>query len=503
MKKIKSLLILLLCSGIGAYAQTAYNPFTQNIHFTPEPIAAGFPCNSTQTVVFTQGLTTAANANLWFSNPLTVTICVTGFQFVGSPASIVSGTYASNFNWSIDPFAPNCLVGTQNQPLHGVGTNPLFPDPLSSGTIAVTLHVPETSPIGTVLAVNVNLQVPGYMQAFNSAPDDNESTQTQTYCPLLISGTVYNDQDNDADVDGFPISTADGVQLYANLLDSVGTVIAVVAVDAAGNYQFSVNPYTTYAVSVGTIPGTIGQPAPPTTITGAWIHTGEDCCDQVGNDGIVNGITAVSVTNFRKIHVDFGIKDPNAFNVPLVLKNFFVSEINCSALVSWTTLQEINTSHVEIYRRSEMDPAFKMITIVPGAGNSNQTHTYSYTDQTVESNETYEYKLRFVDIDKQYTESDIRSLNLECDGMNNTINVFPNPAKDELSMLYVSATDQVNLEVKLVDITGRSIETRTEVLKSGANIIHFDLSQVAAGHYMVRYTDGETLTHGVLKFVKQ
>ncbi|MBK7764288.1 MAG: hypothetical protein IPI46_13245 [Bacteroidetes bacterium] len=197
MKKLNFLTILLIfCYGL-AYSQTAYNPFTQNIHFAPEPTAAGFECGSVQTVVFTQGLTTSASATQWATAPLTVTICLQGFEFNGPASSVVSGSYASNFNWAYVIGSPGCIIGTQNQTLAGTGSNPAFPNPASSGSINLSLKVPNSSPVGTTLKVDVTLQVPAYMALFNSVPDDNESTQTQTYCGCYVltdAGTVAANQ---------------------------------------------------------------------------------------------------------------------------------------------------------------------------------------------------------------------------------------------------------------------------------------------------------------------
>ncbi|HNB80878.1 MAG TPA: hypothetical protein PLP14_02200, partial [Chitinophagaceae bacterium] len=197
MKKINFLILLLVFCGGMAFGQTAYNPFTQNIHFAPEPTAQGFECGSVQTVVFTQGLTTSADATQWASNPLIVSICLQGFDFNGPASSVVSGTYAGNFNWAYSTTNPNCLIGTQNQTLPGTGSNPAFPNPLSSGSINVSLKVPVGSPVGTILKVDVSLIVPTYMSFFNSIPDDDESTQTQTFCgcyALTDAGVVAADQ---------------------------------------------------------------------------------------------------------------------------------------------------------------------------------------------------------------------------------------------------------------------------------------------------------------------
>jgi hypothetical protein len=211
MKKLNFYLIAFfsMMLVLNASAQTAYNPFTQNIHFAPEPVASGFECGSTPSVVFTQGLTTSADATLWQTNPLIVSVCLSGFTFNGPASSVVSGTYASNFDWAFLPGSPNCIVGTQNQTLFGTGGNPIFPNPLSSGTMILSLKVPESSPVGTVLSVDVSLQVPSYMSFFNSVPDDNEFVQTQTFCncyALTDPGTIGVNQSFCASGDPLPFT---------------------------------------------------------------------------------------------------------------------------------------------------------------------------------------------------------------------------------------------------------------------------------------------------------
>ncbi len=311
MKKLQILILLIFLSSGSLWAQLAYNPFTQNIHFQPEPTVAGFQCGSTPNVEFTAGMTTADSATDWQNNPLIISVCITGFEFDGTnPAALVTGSYASNFTWTFDPFTPNCLIGTQNQTLYGTGTNPIFPDPRSSGNVNVALKVPVTSPLNTVLAVNVNLTVPAYMASFNSAPDDTESTQTQTYCALNISGTVFYDTVlNPAGIDfSNPIGNPGGQSLCASLVDSNGNVVDTTHVALNGTYSFlDVGPSQTYEVVLSTICGTIGNPPPTPQLPLGWSNTAEDCCDATGTDGNTNGKTNVTVGLVSVDEVNFGI----------------------------------------------------------------------------------------------------------------------------------------------------------------------------------------------------
>lgn len=515
MRKIQMMLLALIAFIGSATAQTAYNPFTQNIHFEPEPSAFGFECGTTPDVVFTMGLTTADNATQWQNNPLVITICVSGFTMEGPAASVVTGTYASNFDWEYDSFAPNCLVGVQNQPLIGTGPDPIFPDPASSGLMRVKLKVPDTAPIGTVLAVNVNLQVPGYMNQFNSQSDDNESTQTQTFCPLKISGHVYNDTTNDATtndnaVNGPVIYNPKDTQLYAHLMSPAGVILAITPIGQNGYYEFTNVPGSAnstpinYSVVMSMNQGTVGGPAPAIELPSTWIHTGEDCCDRVGDDGVADGTILVPVTNFSRQNVDFGIWTPTPTGpLPTTYKDFYVTGFNCNAILSWTTTMEQNTSHVEIYRKDTKQGVFNKIGVVLAAGNSQTARNYSYVDKEVKSqDEMYEYQLRFVDIDQKWTLSEVRSLKLDCGQSEQQISVFPNPSKGSINLVYLSEEAGQILELDVVDMTGRKIMSKGIELQAGNNVLNLDLSSVAIGQYFLRYAVQEAGVKGAVKFLK-
>lgn len=181
-------LLILLIQTVKCDAQIAYNPFTQNIHFTPEPSINGFSCGQIVKAVFTQGITTADNATQFATNPLKVKICYSGFIRPSNViTNLISGTYASNFNWTFDPNDSNCVIGTQNQVLLGTGPDPLNPNLQASGTIELLLKVPNNLTSITNLSVNTTLIVPSYMQTFNSTPDDVESSTTQSYCNPIIA----------------------------------------------------------------------------------------------------------------------------------------------------------------------------------------------------------------------------------------------------------------------------------------------------------------------------
>lgn len=509
MKKLQLIIALVLFSFSGAFAQVAYNPFTQNIHFAPEPTAQGYECGTTPQVIFTMGLTTADDATQFNAQPLGIIICVGGFTFKGTDiGQIISGSYAANFNWEIDNFSPNCLVGTQKNTLPGTGFDPLNPNPLASGDIIVNLKVPETSPIAQKLSVNVNLQIPGYMTATNSGPDDNESTETQTFCPLRIAGTVYYDTSNTDNTiytpGGGTVYNPNNVQLYANLVDNDNFVIGVTPIDTNGNYEFlNLTPNRNYYVVLSTTPGTLGTNPPTTQLPGTWVNTGEACCNKTGTDGNPDGNINVPITNFSKYNVDFGIYIPNPTGpLPVVIKNFYLAEHNCTGILTWTTSSEINVQRIEVLRR-ETGKDFEVIATMNPAGGSTVEHTYTFTDSRITSGASYDYQIRFVDFDTKINLSSVQTLTAQCGKNDASINVFPNPVEGEMSVLYVCEEDNYTLEMEVLDVAGRKVITSTSTVNKGNNVVHINTSRLAKGNYFLRYRILDNAEQGSVKFLKK
>ena len=125
---------------------------------------------------------------------------------------------------------------------------------------------------------------------------------------VKLSGTVFNDTNGDANVNGTGIGLPDGTQLYANLVDNSGNVVAVVAVNSNGTYEFNGLYAGTYSIVLSTTQGTVGATPPAANLPAGWNNEGEDCCDNTGNDGNPNGtITSIVVSTTDVTNANFGI----------------------------------------------------------------------------------------------------------------------------------------------------------------------------------------------------
>jgi hypothetical protein len=160
-----------------------------------------------------------------------------------------------------------------------------------------------------------------YYMRFRIATDGNEllsatgpasNGEVEDY-PISIapslSGTVFNDSNglNDAQVNGTPISTVTGSQLYVSLYDG-GTLVSTISVAADGTYEFvNVTFGTTYTVVLGT--DYAANASSPFAGSGdnGWVAVGEDCCDNAGGDGTPNGGMAITIGSFNT-DANFGIE---------------------------------------------------------------------------------------------------------------------------------------------------------------------------------------------------
>ncbi|QLH46275.1 MAG: hypothetical protein HWD58_11970 [Bacteroidota bacterium] len=130
-----------------------------------------------------------------------------------------------------------------------------------------------TTTAGQTYSGTINL-TPG-AEPLGETPNNGTATDANSnltldfgfYQPVNVSGNVYVDNNGPTNVDGTGTGTAGTTQLYANLVGPNGNVVASVPVNSNGTYQFNdVAPNTTYTMVLSTTPGTVGNPAPSTTL---------------------------------------------------------------------------------------------------------------------------------------------------------------------------------------------------------------------------------------------
>lgn len=180
--------------------------------------------------------------------------------------------------------------------------------------------------------------------------------------------------------------------------------------------------------------------------------------------------------------------------VPVELTSFTAAYVGNSVSLTWNTASETNNAGFEI-ERSANDGAFVSLGFVKGNGTTSNTSTYAYVDGNILPNTIYSYRLKQIDLNGEYTYSEIvvlgASMPVEFALHQNYPNPF-NPATTVSFALPVKA--QVSLDVysllgeKVMSVVNGSLEAGTHTYQVNASeltsgVYIYSLSAVdAAGH---------------------
>lgn len=163
--------------------------------------------------------------------------------------------------------------------------------------------------------------------------------------------------------------------------------------------------------------------------------------------------------------------------LPVKLSGFSAVRSKQSVSLNWSTELEIDTKEFIIERAEGTE--FRSVGTVASIGNSNTKQSYSFNDQNDNTGTTY-YRLKNVDLDGQFTYSEIKTI--KGIGSVNDVTVFPNPARANTKISVIGAT--ANSTIQLVDFSGK-------ILKNvNSNTINsLDLTGVKNGTYLIRIID--------------
>ncbi len=174
---------------------------------------------------------------------------------------------------------------------------------------------------------------------------------------------------------------------------------------------------------------------------------------------------------------------------PVSLISFNAQKEAQTAVLSWSTAEEINSDRFEV-EHSLNGKNWQMIGSVAAKGNSKNTQWYSFTDNDP-ANGSNLYRLRM--IDKDGTFDITRAKSLEFDITIETA-MYPNPVAERL-LLKTGDLSQIR-RVELYNASGKSVLEAETVTASG-----IDVKGLPTGFYVVKVTrtNGSTDTFKVLK----
>lgn len=208
-----------------------------------------------------------------------------------------------------------------------------------------------------------------------------------------------------------------------------------------------------------------------------------------GPAGTVQCALVVSVTGLQDLASNVF---PAQSTLPIKLGAFAAVKQGNNALVSWTTLSEINTDHFEI-ERSLDGINFSQVGYKAASGNSNSDMSYLFSDPISTSAKIIYYRLKTVDIDGKFSMSKTVALRIE-GVVVKSFNVFPNPFTDNLKV-QVNADKESVATIRITNLNGQIAVSRNVTLQPGENVIVLsqELATLSAGMHLMEIstTDGK------------
>lgn len=419
----------------------------------------------------------------------TVPVPASTFTNITPSSDIAPGTVTQI---RITAFPSNATSITINGVIYGAGG---IPFPAGGVTVQTDASGNPTQPISVDPAGNGNVTVTIPIKAIDNAGNESANTGTAVinFSPVVISGTVFNDQDalTDGNVDGTGTNVGG---MYVNLVDPLNNqVIASIPVNSDGTYTFTVEngvlPNSNYNIILTATQQTAGQLLTTASLPAGWISTGEDCCDNIGSDGLINGKLTVSTGTTGVTNANFGIKVTNTLPV-IGLEVSGILNDNVASIL-WSTIQEIETDYFEV-ERSLDNQTFTKVGRVAAAGTSASMRRYKFDDnlQGLSSATVFYYRIKQVDKNGKYTYSKVVVLRRS---LIEVINVMPNPFTSQLN-IRVNALRQDLGEISIIDVNGKLIHKQVTPLMKGENIIHVKgLDAYAQGSYFLRIATSQVI----------
>jgi hypothetical protein len=169
--------------------------------------------------------------------------------------------------------------------------------------------------------------------------------------------------------------------------------------------------------------------------------------------------------------------------LPLHLLSFDGNQNNHQVELTWTTNNEISTSHFDIEKSSDGGVSFINIGKVMANGNSNTARLYRFTDVKTNNIDRVYYRLRITDLDGNYNYSKVVSFDLSGP---ERYTISPNPST---GLLHVEGK---NLrQISICDQTGTMI-LRQRI--SGSQLV-LNLSDRPRGAYIVKVMTSDGTVH--------
>ncbi|WP_169513154.1 T9SS type A sorting domain-containing protein [Hymenobacter aerophilus] len=185
-----------------------------------------------------------------------------------------------------------------------------------------------------------------------------------------------------------------------------------------------------------------------------------------------------------------------AVPLPVTLVEFRAQAVGRDALVSWTTVQEVNSASF-VVERSVDGRSFVPVATLAARGTSTQRTDYRTTDKNVGAQSGFRYyRLLQLDLDGTVARSEVQTVRFDGSNSTPTVRLFPNPTSADVT-LDLTQLPAGTYRVEVLGAEGRKV---AEWPASGGQEQVLPTQNLAKGVYLLRISGHNTTQ--VIKLVK-
>ena len=249
--------------------------------------------------------------------------------------------------------------------------------------------------------------------------------------------------------------------------------------DLSNTSTFPTGTYTVYGLSYS---NTITPATLNSYVNGQFTN--------LRNDALYNPATFCSNLSKNSIQVNI------LTLAPVLLTRLEAYKVNQTVSLKWSTLSEQNSSHFELESAADGVNFNKIIGRVDAKGKSEIPVNYQLTDAAPLAEWNY-YRVKQFDTDGKTTISNIVRIYF---GKQQSLSIFPNPAKTTVAVEYLSENSGL-VQAVILDSKGAKVAQRLLVGIAGTNTLSFNIAHLAPGQYAIQIISGKNVI--TTKFVKQ
>lgn len=198
-----------------------------------------------------------------------------------------------------------------------------------------------------------------------------------------------------------------------------------------------------------------------------------------------DNIEKVSYSSGTENDLNLWVRADAAAFLPVEMIDFDARRTSKKVNLSWQTASEHNNDGFQIQRSSD-SRNWEMLSFVPGKGTTQESQSYTYTDEHPLLGMNY-YRLLQLDFDGRSEYSKVVGIELE--NSDGHVQLFPNPSDGDLSLaLDLEYIGEATFT--LSDCTGRRLKTLMLSLDGGISSHKIDLGGMPAGIYMAMVQAG-------------